>query len=74
MKTYVISFINFFDNELVSEIVHSDKTEVEVLKEYLFKGQEADNEDLKNLNTIEECKEYCFDSDSMCNIIEVPKN
>lgn len=74
MKTYVISFINFFDNELVSEIVRSDKMEVEVLKEYLFKGQEADNEDLKNLNTIEECKEYCFDSDSMCNIIEVPKD
>lgn len=74
MKTYVISFINFFDNELVSDIVRSDKTEVEVLKEYLFKGQEADNEDLKNLNTIEECKEYCFDCDSMCNIIEVPKN
>lgn len=74
MKTYVISFINFFDNELVSEIVHSDKTEVEVLKEYLFKEQEADNEDLKNLNTIEECEEYCFDNDSMCNIIEVPKN
>lgn len=74
MKTYVISFINFFDNELVSEIVHSDRTELEVLKEYLFKGQEADNEDLKNMSTIEECKEYCFDNDSMCNIIEVPKN
>ena len=74
MKTYVVSFINFFDNEMVSEIVHSDKTELEVLKEYLVEKQEASNEDLKGMITVEDCKQYCFDCDSMCNIIEVTKN
>lgn len=71
MKTYVISFISFFDNEMVSEVIHSDKTELEVLKEYLSQNWPDGKEEIKELEYIEECKQYCFDCDSMCNIIEV---
>ena len=74
MKTYVVSFINFFDNEMVSEIIHSDKSELEVLKEYLSKSWPDLKEEIEKLNCVEDCKQYCFDGDAMCNIIEVPKN
>lgn len=73
MKTYVIRFTSFFSDEIAAKIIHSDKTKLEVLKEYLSKEQDVDNDDLENMNTVEDCEKYCLDEDFLCEIIEIPK-
>ena len=74
MRIYVVSFINFFDDEMISKIILSSKTELEVLKGYLSKNWPDLKEEIEKLTCIEDCKQYCFDGDAMCNIIEVPTN
>lgn len=84
MKTYVVTFVDLFDGNMKSDIIYSDKTELEVLQEYLLaqwnnaknltEEEKRDTErDVKKWKSVDDCKEYCFDCDFLCNIIEVPK-
>lgn len=65
---YVVSTINFFDNDLKSEIVEAD-SKIESMLVYLSK------EDIKFLGdnpTEDDIKQFYFDMDSMINSIKIP--
>ena len=68
MKRYVYSYINWFDHDLVSKIIESDETMIQVAKNELnANGYEVDSEIL----TLQDLKRFAFDCDSMIEIIEV---
>lgn len=65
---YVVSTINFFDNDLKSEIVKAD-SKIESMLVYLSK---EDIKFLGNNPTEDDIKQFYFDMDSMINSIEIP--
>lgn len=65
---YVVSTINFFDNDLKSEIVEAD-SKIESMLVYLSK---EDIKFLGNNPTEDDIKQFYFDMDSMINSIEIP--
>lgn len=65
---FVVSFINFFDNELKSSIIEAD-SKLESMLKYL-EEKEGIKLELK-LEDEEEIKQSCFDMDSMINSIEI---
>lgn len=67
MPKFVVSYINFHDNNLQSEIVLGDTWEDALLNSsfdlaYLFE---------EDVFSLEEAKQRAFDSDSMINVIEI---
>lgn len=65
---YVVSTINFFDNDLKSEIIEAD-SKIESMLVYLSK---EDIKFLGNNPTEDDIKQFYFDIDSMINSIEIP--
>lgn len=65
MKTFVVAYLNFFDNDLKVEKVKAN-TEVEAIKKYL--GGEWVFPEGATLNDIQD---ICFNADTCINAIEV---
>lgn len=69
MKKYVVSFIDFFDNQLISTIIEAN-SEIDSMLEYLKEHQNINlkSEDFEDEEAV---KSYCFNMDSMINSIEI---
>lgn len=66
-KTFAVGVINFFDNELIIEIV-----EAEDWKSALSLHSEVDSSDLVlEASSLEEAKSLAFDADSAIDVVEV---
>lgn len=67
--TFVISWINWFDYELQSEVIESDSA-LSATKEALLRLTGIDSSE-QDLPTVEACKEFAFDCDGMVNALQV---
>lgn len=72
MKTYVFSFISFFDNVMTSKIIESSEDPVTLVQEELTEKGWAMDPEGYDIDSIEDLKRFAFDCDSMFEIIEVP--
>lgn len=68
MKKFVVSYINFFSNDLESSIVEASNK----IQSYMIflKNKGFDVSDIEDLNE-EELKQECFNMDFMVNSIEI---
>lgn len=73
-KIFVVSWINFFDNELHMEKV-SAESEVDAFyksSQDLFEiPDELEIEPDRNMQTLDGLKEFAWDCDSMINVLEI---
>ncbi len=67
MKQYVVSYISFSNNELISEVVQST-SEFEAAKAYMERNG---HEVYDDLFTLEKLKSFAFDCDAMIHAIEI---
>ncbi len=70
MKKYVFSWINFHENQLTSEIIDTEYSMLEVVREFL----NNDGWEVQDIQTIESLKEIAFSGDCMFEIIEIPND
>lgn len=78
MATFVVAYINFFNNELKMEVVIAD-SKLQAMQKRLFEAAgsltEEETRDFENYvnsaTTEEEVKQKAFDCDSMVDAIEV---
>jgi hypothetical protein len=75
MKTFVVAYISFMDNELKMEKVKAE-SDVKACQDYMMKEwNSGDNSDdirwILELPDMEAIKQQCYDCDSMINAIEV---
>lgn len=68
MKTFVVAYINWFDNDL-----KMTKVEDESAIKALYTGAYINGLDTSDLHTVdpEEFKQFCFDCDCMMEVYEV---
>ena len=65
---FIVSIIDFFDNDLKSEIVEAD-SKIESMLIYLT---DEDKEELGDNPDEEDIKQFYFNMDEMINSIEIP--
>ncbi len=68
-KSFCVSFINFFDNDLTSKVVEA-VSELDAALLYLEKYQNFNFYD-KIFEDLEQLKQFCFNCDCMINAIEI---
>jgi hypothetical protein len=83
MTRFVVSYINFFDNNLISKIVEAEDDrsallqgcyELSQVDKTKVVGDFSEDEFFADLSggTIEDIKQAMFDVDMACDVIEVP--
>lgn len=70
MKRFVVSYIDWFNNDLQSYIYEA-KDELEAIKAVAIEQCGFYPEFLEDIKDVESFKGFCFDSDCMMNVIEV---
>jgi len=69
---FVVAKMNFFDNELVQELFNFEGSLYEAYLRHCIWDFTIDPEDLAELNSIEDIKQFYFNGDMMINILEMP--
>ena len=69
MKTFVVAYMNFFDNDLTQEVVTADTPEQAFWKH--SKLQDSGWESRDAGNSVEEIREYLFGCDILSAVIEI---
>lgn len=69
MKTFVVAYMNFFDNDLIQEIVTADTPEEAIWKhskllDPCWKPSEVGD-------NVEDMVQYLFDCDTLASVIEI---
>ncbi len=67
MKTYVVGYISFYENELYLEQVSAENELDAILRHSSLSGHDY----YKHVTTVQELQEEFFNGDSMVNVIEV---
>lgn len=70
MKKFCVSYISFYDNELMLEVVQAESETDAVLKASFGLAEYLKQEGIEQ--SLEGYKQACFNADSMVNTIEVP--
>lgn len=70
MKRFVVSYIDWFNNELYSHIINADD-ELQAIKTIAVEQYGFDSASVDSIENIEDFKGFCFDCDCMMNVIEV---
>ena len=70
MKTFVVAYSNFFDNDLTLEIVTADTPEEAIWKHSKLQDPCWLPEDIDD--EVEVIKEYLFNCDVLAAVIEIP--
>lgn len=68
---YAVSYINWFDYELITEF-HSGATWKEALVKHSKIGDSPFNDGVPVPDTLEQMKQLCFDCDCMIEVKQVP--
>lgn len=67
MKKFAVGYINFHDNDMVTEIVEADSWQEALVLHSLITSDSYDTTD----STLEQMKCHAFDMDEMIDIVEV---
>lgn len=69
MNKYVVSYVSFFENQILSKIIFAD-SKLDSMKKYLLE-EEGSLCELDDITSEEELKELCFNCDLLINSIEI---
>ena len=70
MKKFIVGYINFFDNNLIIEIVEAEDWHDAIFQHSKIKNGIDDRSYISN-ETLEDAKEDAFDMDMMIDVIEL---
>lgn len=70
MKKFVVSYIDFFDNDLTSVIIEASN-EFDSMIKYLEQYQNVELYDHPKIKDENDIKEFCFNCDAMINSIKI---
>lgn len=70
MKRFVVSYIDWFNNDLHSHITNANNA-LEAIKTIAIEQYGFDSASVEDIEDIEDFKNFCFDCDCMMNVIEV---
>jgi len=75
MKQWAVSHIDWTDNNLVTVFVWADDWKIALMQHPAYRkpGDEWGEWFVDMPETLEGAKDYAFDSDSMIEVVEVPK-
>jgi hypothetical protein len=71
MRTYVVTVMNFFDNDMKSEKIEADSWKEALLKHSSMLNEDGSIGEDWFSNTIEEAKNDAFNADLMFEVIEI---